>query len=170
MSIIKQTTTARYELNGSKNDLNAIIPLLAAQSEEEKRLFAFPELLTHYETSDDTLSKLVDFWASNKNIYSMKAYVDEHCIGFITVQIKGDYYNNQEVAVGEIVAVYVSDAYRRMGIGAELMALAEELLVSKGVHAVNTSWLQGNMASAKLYERSGFTPIMVHARKFPKAR
>ena len=160
--------TITYELCESANQLEAIRPLLAAQSREEKRLFSMPELLTHADTSNSTLSLLLNFWAKNSGISCIKAVINDCCVGFICVQIKADFYNNQTVNVGEVVAIYVSDDVRKRGIATELMQRAEQLLVAAGVHAINTAWLKGNQASQKLYERCGFTPVMVSARKLIK--
>ncbi len=165
MSIIKESGIACYELIGSKQDLDEIEPLLAAQSKNERRLFAFPKLLAHYQTGRDAASMLIDYWATNDTVYSIKACAGKRCIGFITVQTKPDYYNGREVIVGEIVAIYVRETYREKGVARELMVMAEALLAEKGVHAISTSWLIGNDASQNFYVKNGYTPITVQARK-----
>lgn len=165
MNLIKRDELASYYLIDSREAYEKLRPLLAEQSEEEKLLFSNPELLTHQSISQDTLSLLMEHWVSNEHIYCIQAIIDKDCAGFITVQLKSDFYNNKNVEVGEIVAIYVCQKFRRKGLAMTLMTLGEKLLIENGVHAINTSWLEGNEASRYLYEHCGYMPVMVQARK-----
>ena len=147
---------------------SALHALLRAQLEEERALFYKPSLLTHDVTSDETITRLLDFWQENPaiaifvatdNSSSAKAYA------FIAAQIKNDIYNNEDVLSGEILAVYVAENSRNCGVGQALLNRAEEWFTQNGVYAVNVSWLHGNAASQALYQRLGFEPVYATGRK-----
>lgn len=165
MSIIDETGVARYELVESIEQMRALFPLLNAQFDEEQCLFAHAELLTHFSGGEDTVSAVLDSWATAFGIHVIAAYSGNHKVGFIATQVKYDVYYGQEISVAEIVAVYVVEIFRRKGVATKLLSLASARLTAQGVSLVTTYWLMGNNASRKLYEKFEFEPVCVHARK-----
>jgi GNAT superfamily N-acetyltransferase len=65
--------------------------------------------------------------------------------------------------IGIIDAVYVSENYRRQGIGSRLIDAATERMRAAKAVAVETIYDAWNDASAQAWHRAGFAPWMVHA-------
>jgi GNAT superfamily N-acetyltransferase len=65
--------------------------------------------------------------------------------------------------IGIIDAVYVSENYRRQGVGKQLIGTAIATMRAANVVAVETTYDAWNDASAKSWHRAGFAPWMVHA-------
>src|SRR5262245_44791952 len=65
--------------------------------------------------------------------------------------------------IGMIDAVYVTENYRRLGIGTRLIEKAVEKIRAADAVAVETVYDAWNDASSKAWHRAGFAPWMVHA-------
>jgi len=65
--------------------------------------------------------------------------------------------------IGIIDAVYVSENFRRQGIGSRLIDTAIERMRAAKAVAVETIYDAWNDASAQAWHRAGFAPWMVHA-------
>jgi len=65
--------------------------------------------------------------------------------------------------IGIIDAVYVSEPYRRRGIGRQLIESAIAAMRAANAVAVETTYDAWNDASAQAWHRAGFAPWMVHA-------
>jgi GNAT superfamily N-acetyltransferase len=65
--------------------------------------------------------------------------------------------------IGIIDAVYVTEQFRRQGIGAQLIHRAIQRMEQANVVAVETIYEAWNDASAATWHRAGFAPWMVHA-------
>jgi GNAT superfamily N-acetyltransferase len=65
--------------------------------------------------------------------------------------------------IGMIDAVYVTEHYRRHGIGTRLIEKAVEKIRAADAVAVETVYDAWNDASSKAWHRAGFAPWMVHA-------
>jgi ribosomal protein S18 acetylase RimI-like enzyme len=65
--------------------------------------------------------------------------------------------------IGIIDAVYVSEEYRRHGIGRQLIDKAVERMRAANAVAVETIYEAWNDASTQAWHRAGFAPWMVHA-------
>ena len=65
--------------------------------------------------------------------------------------------------IGIIDAVYVSDEFRRQGIGGQLIDRAIEAMRTANAIAVETIYDAWNEASTQAWHRAGFAPWMVHA-------
>jgi GNAT superfamily N-acetyltransferase len=65
--------------------------------------------------------------------------------------------------IGIIDAVYVTENYRRQGIGTRLIEKAVERIRAEDAVAVETVYDAWNDASSKAWHRAGFAPWMVHA-------
>ena len=65
--------------------------------------------------------------------------------------------------IGIIDAVYVSEQFRREGIGSRLIDTAIEKMRAANAIAVETIYDAWNDASAHAWHRAGFAPWMVHA-------
>ena len=69
--------------------------------------------------------------------------------------------------------VAVSPAYRGRGVGAQMLALVEDIARERGACKLTLEVLQGNRGAGRLYERLGFAdyqldPAMGHARFMQK--
>lgn len=143
----------------------AVHRLLRQQLEEELVLFQRPTLLTHLQTSDETIQRLIDFWCEESTVKVLVALEGESVQGFISAQIKNDLYNNQDVLSGEILALYVAKEQRNKGLGTEMLKRAESWLLEQDVYAINVSWLMGNDPSCALYKKFGFEAVYSTGRK-----
>jgi GNAT superfamily N-acetyltransferase len=65
--------------------------------------------------------------------------------------------------IGIIDAVYVSESFRRQGIGTRLIERAIQAMREADAIAVETIYDAWNEASAEVWHRAGFAPWMVHA-------
>jgi GNAT superfamily N-acetyltransferase len=65
--------------------------------------------------------------------------------------------------IGIIDAVYVSENYRRQGVGRQLIDRAIATMRAANVVAAETTYDAWNDASAQSWHRAGFAPWMVHA-------
>lgn len=130
--------------------MRALSPLLNVQIDEAQCLFEHAELLPHFGGDKDTVSALLDFWATASGIDVIAAFSGTHRVGFIATQVKSDVYCGHEISVAEIVAVYVVEIFRRKGVATKLLSLAFARAAAQGVSLVTTSWLMGNNASRKL--------------------
>jgi ribosomal protein S18 acetylase RimI-like enzyme len=65
--------------------------------------------------------------------------------------------------IGIIDAVYVSEHFRRRGIGTQLIDRAIERMRAAKAVAVETIYDAWNDAAAPAWHRAGFAPWMVHA-------
>ncbi len=144
---------------------NNLATLLRQQLEEELALFDRPLLLTHYQTSDETIDRLIRFWETEPHIQVFCAVIDGKVKGFISVETKPDFYNNRDVISGEVVAVYVAKEYRGRGVGTKLLQYSQEWFTFQNVHSINVSWLIGNEASGNMYKKFGFSPVYCTGRK-----
>ena len=65
--------------------------------------------------------------------------------------------------IGIIDAVYVTEEFRRHGIGSQLIEGAIQTMRDAKVIAVETVYDAWNDASTQIWHRAGFAPWMVHA-------
>ena len=65
--------------------------------------------------------------------------------------------------IGIIDAVYVTDEYRRQGIGSQLIEKGIEKIRAANAVAVETIYDAWSDTSAQTWHRAGFAPWMVHA-------
>ncbi len=145
--------------------LSEVQQLLRQQLEEELALFEKPRLLTHLHTSDETIQRLVDFWQTEPNLSVFVVINNGSVCAFLAGQLKNDIYNNQDVVSGEVLAVFVSKACRKQGLGTSLLNHAQSWFKAHDAYAVNVSWLQGNDPSSSLYRKFGFEPVYTTGRK-----
>ncbi|MFL0809206.1 MAG: GNAT family N-acetyltransferase [Agarilytica sp.] len=147
-------------------DIEQLRTLLRNQLNEELELFSMPSLLNHLHTSDATIDRLIAHWQQADSIRTWLA-LDENKIylGFVCAQLKPDLFNDKDVVTGEVVAVYVSETYRKLGIASRLFKSAENWMQTQNAHALNVSWLKGNQASESLYKKFGVEEIMRSGRK-----
>ncbi len=145
--------------------LTEVQQLLRQQLEEELALFEKPNLLTHLHTSDDTIKRLVSHWEAEPNVSVFVVTTIGRVCAFLSGQLKNDIYNNRDVVSGEVLAVFVAKAYRKQGYGTALLGQAQSWFKTRGAHAVNVSWLNGNDPSSALYRKFGFEPVYTTGRK-----
>ena len=65
--------------------------------------------------------------------------------------------------IGIIDAVYVTEPFRKQGIGSRLIERATQTMKDGNALAVETIVDAGNDAAAQAWRRAGFAPWMVHA-------
>jgi len=100
--------------------------------------------------------------------YSMGLVADHEGImaGFLIGRI-GDWESVPPVLeprrIGIIDAVYVTEQFRRRGIGSRLIERAIQTMRAANAIAVETIYEAWNDASAEVWHRAGFAPWMVHA-------
>src|SRR5215475_14826772 len=94
------------------------------------------------------------------------ADMDGIVVGFLTARID-DWESVPPVIesrrIGIIDAVYVSDEFRRQGIGGQSIDRAIEAMRTANAIAVETIYDAWNEASTQAWHRAGFAPWMVHA-------
>jgi len=94
------------------------------------------------------------------------AEVDGNIAGFIIARVD-DWESVPPVIeprrIGIIDAVYVSDEFRKQGIGRQLIDHAVGAIRNSNAIAVETTYDAWNEASAHTWHRAGFAPWMVHA-------
>ncbi len=78
-------------------------------------------------------------------------------VAFLNLSIRHDYVNGcQTSPVAYLEALYVLPAYRRRGIGRDLIAQAESFARAKGITQLASDCRLENTASALLHQRCGF--------------
>jgi len=94
------------------------------------------------------------------------AEMDGIVVGFLTARID-DWESVPPVIesrrIGIIDAVYVTEEFRRQGIGSQLIDRAIQAMRNANAIAVETIYDAWNDASARAWHRAGFAPWMVHA-------
>jgi len=86
---------------------------------------------------------------------SLVARADGEIAGFII----GIIYGQGNAFVGHILTVDVSPAYRRKGIGLQLLQEIEKLFMGKGVRTCHLEVREHNLAALRLYEKSGYRKV-----------
>jgi ribosomal-protein-alanine acetyltransferase len=86
------------------------------------------------------------------NSIGLLARIDGEIAGFVI----GVLYVGRNVLVGHILTIDVSLAYRRKGIGLQLLQEIERLFVEKGAKSCHLEVRERNFAALRLYEKSGY--------------
>jgi ribosomal-protein-alanine acetyltransferase len=86
---------------------------------------------------------------------SLVAKSDGEIAGFII----GIIYDQGNAFVAHILTIDVSPAYRRKGIGLQLLQEIEKLFMGKGVRACHLEVREHNLAALRLYEKSGYRKV-----------
>ncbi len=97
------------------------------------------------------------------------AVVDDHSLaGFVEVDLRSHADGcDPAIPAGYVEGWYVSAAYRRTGVGARLLAAAEDWARAHGcIEMASDTWLENNV-SQKAHEKLGYEPVdrCVHYRK-----
>jgi len=91
---------------------------------------------------------------------------DESVAGFLIARVD-DWESSPPVIeprrIGIIDALYVSEPFRRQGVGGRLIERAIQAMREADVTAVETIYDAWNEASIQVWNRAGFAPWMVHA-------
>lgn len=165
MGIIDESGIARFEVVENFEQMRALSPLLMARANEEHCLFAHANLLPHSVFDADSVSAVLDYWATASRVEVIAAYCGDHRVGLITTQVKSDMNCGQEIKVAEIITIYIIKSFRKKGIATKFLSLVSARLKKQGVRMVTSSWLIGNTASRKLYEKFHFEPLLIQAGK-----
>jgi GNAT superfamily N-acetyltransferase len=83
--------------------------------------------------------------------------------GFVFLEEHEDYFTL--ASHGHIGILVVAEERERRGVGAALMAAAEEWARSRGHTSLTLNVFEGNRRARALYERSGFRPDTIKYRK-----
>ncbi len=105
---------------------------------------------------------IVDYfsrWIANENGETFIAIEGEKIVGYITVYIKSqaDYWKIKEV--GNISGFMVHKAYRRKGIGRQMLAEAGLFFEKKGVKYFTAFTSVANYGALEFYEECGMTSL-----------
>lgn len=76
------------------------------------------------------------------------AYLQDKPFGIYNLDLKG--------SIGWIEGIGIAPAYRRKGLGEEILTRCMQLLKSKGATSFKLVVMSHNAAACKLYERTGF--------------
>jgi GNAT superfamily N-acetyltransferase len=86
--------------------------------------------------------------------------------GFLVARV-GDWESSPPIVtprrIGIVDAVYVSEEFRRQGIGNRLIDRALELMRKENATAVETIYDMSDEPADRTWRRAGFSPWMVHA-------
>ena len=83
------------------------------------------------------------------------ARADDRVVGFVTFGPESGAYQ-QDVRRGLVHNLYVADDYRDSGVGAALLAAAEEALAADGADVVALEVMAGNEDARRFYAREGY--------------
>ena len=89
---------------------------------------------------------------------------DGEVVGFVTFGQETESFE-QDVTRGVVHNIYVRAGDRGEGIGSELLATAEEVLVSRGVDTLSLQAMAPNDAARTFYRRHGYEPHRVELEK-----
>lgn len=129
-------------------DISQESPLLDALISLELKLWPdhdFPEL------KEDTLKIMGD----KNRFFGMLC--DDKLIAFIQVSMKTDYVNGTDSSpVGYLEGIFVSDSYRRKGIGKILVGYAADFFRKAGIREMASDVLIDNNGSHRFHQHVGF--------------
>ena len=89
---------------------------------------------------------------------------EDGVVGFVTFEREGGSYEQDRVR-GVVTNLYVRPERRDEGLGAALLAAAEDRLRESGVDAVALEVMADNEAARRFYRRAGYTPHRVELEK-----
>ena len=92
----------------------------------------------------------------------------EHRVVFVAALpewagMAGGFLDAERPGVATLGAMWVDAAYRRRGVGAQLLHAVLDWAASRGVARIELSVTDENVAAERLYSRAGFTHIGVRA-------
>lgn len=121
--------------------------------------------------SEFTRSHLVGALAARPQAFSVLAFDDATAVGLVNCFEGFSTFACQPLVNVHDVAVL--PAYRSRGVGAQMLALVEDIARERGACKLTLEVLQGNHGAGRLYERLGFAdyqldPAMGHARFMQK--
>lgn len=83
---------------------------------------------SHYNPSNEKLSKISKKYSEDKNIYCLGNFYDDKMIGFIVIKYIDEF-------IYEIIDIAVSTEYRKLGIGSKMIDYIIENLPIKTLYA-----------------------------------
>jgi GNAT superfamily N-acetyltransferase len=152
-------------------DTEALAPMIVQacahqQLLDPQRYGLVDDLKTHYRR---WFGKL----AEDPRMTVLVAEEDRQILGFLVASVERDppIYRVGEYAV--IHDVWVNEAYRNRGVGASLIATAQEKFTSLGIKQMRVETIVGDPIPERLFETCGFracTSLMVYEKPAPKRR
>ena len=125
-----------------------------------------PDAPTGLEIVDAYLAWMHDRCAAHDGVIGV-AWIGEEPVGFVTLLrrvVRTD--PDDSIPVHAYLSeLAVNDGWRGRGIGAAMLAWAEEQARSVGVGEMRISAVAGNQGAQRLYERFGFEPISIDYAK-----
>jgi ribosomal protein S18 acetylase RimI-like enzyme len=88
----------------------------------------------------------------------------DEVVGFVTFDTEGGHYE-QDCTRGVVQNLYVVPGHRGEGVGARLLAAAEQRLAARGADTVALEVMADNEAARRFYRREGYTPHRVELEK-----
>jgi ribosomal protein S18 acetylase RimI-like enzyme len=89
--------------------------------------------------------------------YIQVAVYEGKLVGFITYEVdEADYFDTNIKKFGSVLELYVSDKYRRKGLGTKLMQAAEAFFKGQGLEWVELQCSSFNEMALMFYDKSDF--------------
>lgn len=85
-------------------------------------------------------------------------------VGFVMFSPESNEYE-QDVTRGVVHNIYVREAHRGAGLGADLLAAAEDALRERGADTVTLEVMADNEDARRFYRSQGYTPHRVEMEK-----
>ncbi|WP_172806684.1 GNAT family N-acetyltransferase [Endozoicomonas arenosclerae] len=95
--------------------------------------------------------------SENCHCFEIKENTSENTIGFILIQVHGNYAFIHEIEIYE--------AHRRKGYAKSALCNVEEFLTGKGIIGIELEVGSQNNAAHALYDEMGFSPVSTYMRK-----
>ena len=107
-----------------------------------------------YPTAPDQMRTRLEAILGDPAYSTFVALVDGRLAGFVGLVVRPSY--EADGLYGQIMALVVSSTHRRHGIGQQLVASVERLLVRRGVHIVIVNTANHRADAHAFYEKNGY--------------
>ncbi|MCP4428769.1 MAG: GNAT family N-acetyltransferase [Chloroflexi bacterium] len=108
---------------------------------------------------DEHLTDRLTSWPADEDKEIFVAVDDGRIVGHITIKMEDQAPFWQVKQIGHISGFMVDPAYRRRGIGGELMAAAKAFFRQKGARFYTVYTAVANRSAVQFYEKHGMIPL-----------
>ena len=148
-------TTSYVIRNATKDDIPRIVELIARL----KRLHGeFDPLLATVDDLEAQIQSYVEELLNDQSSLVLVVDFGGSVEGVLTAKIVDRRFYKPRI-VGQIVDIYVMPAYRRRGLGAELVEKASKELMSRGAEMIFAEFPVKNTIAESFYHKQGFREI-----------
>lgn len=117
-------------------------------------------------TSEKEHLRIISEMLKNETVVIFKAVCEGEICGFLCLLVPSAPRNGFVHAItGVILNMGVDEAYRRRGIGTQLILYAEKYLLNKGIDAMELDVFMFNEKARKFYEKMGYKVTEQHMFK-----